>query len=406
MFVRYNKGLLLSLFSQRMKPLIYILILSLSLFVLSEPIQLFAQEAGEFYLRRGIQKYEELDISGAILDLLRALTLGIKTDEGKIDAYRYLAVCHAESGEKAAAVQYFKNLLEINPSFRLDEDASPLLLRPFNEALSGMDQQPPVIEHQPVAQIESGTVLVVKAEVRDSTGVNEVNLYFRQTGEDVYRSEKMIKGSGDDFQFALAVDIVQEPGVEYYIEAYDVLGNGPATMGTADGPMIVTVIALDRVPPTITHEPISEIEAEQTLDISAVITDDVGVSEANVMFRLQDESDFRSILMRPLSNNVFYTQISSEFVNPPMFHYYITASDESENVGFWKSPNEPYTLTVKTKPSPQIVEVDEKPTKEKRKGRKTWLWISLAAVAVGGGTAILLSKKEPSEGSLVVLVYD
>ena len=405
MIILQKKNIPFSTFPNRVKPVIYLLIVAIFIFVLHEPIKLFAQESGDVYLRRGIQKYEAMDVTGAVSDLQKALSVGLRSDEEKVEAYKYLAFCHAESRQLEQAIQYFINLLQLDSTFRLGTDASPALLRPFTEALSAIDNQPPLIDHQPVKQIESGTVLVVKTEVRDNNGVNEVNLYFRRIGEDVYRSEKMIKGSGDDYQFALAVDIVQGPGVEYYIEAYDVLGNGPATVGTADDPMIVTVIALDRVPPTITHEPISEIEAEQILDISAVITDNVGVGEASVMFRLQDESDFRSILMRPLNNNVFYTQIFSEFVKPPIFYYFITASDESENVGFWMSPDEPYALTVKTKPSPQIAEVDEKSTKLKKKGRKTWLWISLAAVTVGGGAVLLFSgDKHPSKGSLVIRI--
>lgn len=88
------------------------------------------------------------------------------------------------------------------------------------------DQQPPQIYHTPPGQADIGHTIVWDAEVTDNSCASEVKLCYRYRGETAYKVVRMKKlKNSDHFQTQL---VVEAPGIEYYLEALDVFGNGPA----------------------------------------------------------------------------------------------------------------------------------------------------------------------------------
>lgn|GEM_PF-3667540 len=117
-----------------LKPIALLLIFSLFVLIFFEPIALLAQGLGKEYLQSGIQKYNHFDINGAIVDLEKALSEGLKNTNDKIEACKYLAFCYAEKENFRESVIFFKDLLKIKHDFDLGPDPSPTHLKPFEQA--------------------------------------------------------------------------------------------------------------------------------------------------------------------------------------------------------------------------------------------------------------------------------
>ena len=100
-------------------------------------------------------------------------------------------------------------------------------------AASADDTKPPQISDVR-AGVKGGEVLV-EARITDETGVLSALCHHRSPGGKVEDSP-MVK---NDFDDVFRVSFAGGPGTEYWIEASDLLGNGPATHGSAGKPFTV-----------------------------------------------------------------------------------------------------------------------------------------------------------------------
>jgi hypothetical protein len=104
------------------------------------------------------------------------------------------------------------------------------------------DQVAPRIEHQPLRAAARDKNLEVRAEVYDDTAVMEVSLNFRNVNEKDYTRTAM-SDTGLDYVAVIPADMVWDD-LEYFIEAYDTSGNGPARVGTPTEPLRVRVLTI------------------------------------------------------------------------------------------------------------------------------------------------------------------
>lgn len=93
------------------------------------------------------------------------------------------------------------------------------------------DLAPPVIVHTPLEEVEGPAPYVVTATITDPSGVFAPTVYHRSPGDPRYASAGMEK-NGDTYSASLNIT----PPFEYWLEAYDNFGNGPAQDGSADTP--------------------------------------------------------------------------------------------------------------------------------------------------------------------------
>jgi len=101
------------------------------------------------------------------------------------------------------------------------------------------DQQPPRIGHTPPPKATEGDTIVWDAVVTDNFCASEVKLFYRRKGETAYQFARMKKlKNSDNFQAKL---VAQAPGIEYYLEAWDVFGNGPKLWKSDDEPQLIKV---------------------------------------------------------------------------------------------------------------------------------------------------------------------
>jgi hypothetical protein len=95
------------------------------------------------------------------------------------------------------------------------------------KAASGGDTTPPKITHTAVDEAPAGKVLTVSATITDESEIFEPTLYYRAAGTKRFLSASMSKGAGSVYT-ATIPEVAMTGVVEYFIEAYDVNGNGPA----------------------------------------------------------------------------------------------------------------------------------------------------------------------------------
>jgi hypothetical protein len=115
----------------------------------------------------------------------------------------------------------------------------PFLLHPFlllAQEAPEIDLVAPKILHAPPMGIfHGGQEFEIVATVTDAgSGVAGVRLFFRSKGERDYRALEMIADANDRYRSTIPGEAVDDPGVEYYLEAEDRAGNRVQTLRPPD----------------------------------------------------------------------------------------------------------------------------------------------------------------------------
>jgi hypothetical protein len=102
--------------------------------------------------------------------------------------------------------------------------------------LARADDKPPVIKHNPIGKGSRGDTLTITAAIEDESAIFAPTLYYRYAGSKGYTNVTMAK-KGDGY----SATIPATAEVEYWIEAWDELGNGPSRDGSPDRPFKIAV---------------------------------------------------------------------------------------------------------------------------------------------------------------------
>lgn len=96
-------------------------------------------------------------------------------------------------------------------------------------------QRPLAVAHQPPAPVPAGDAVVVRARVT-AAGKVMAQLFVRSSSAGFGRPIDLRRrdGSAEEFEATL---IVPAGGLDYYIQAYDELGEGPARAGSPEAPL-------------------------------------------------------------------------------------------------------------------------------------------------------------------------
>ena len=94
------------------------------------------------------------------------------------------------------------------------------------------DTRPPVISD--VKAVAKGGNFIVEAKITDETGVLSATCFHRKGGSGKFEESSMVKDEYDD---GFKVSFPGSAETEYFIQATDLLGNGPSSFGAASKPM-------------------------------------------------------------------------------------------------------------------------------------------------------------------------
>jgi len=99
---------------------------------------------------------------------------------------------------------------------------------------------PPAITHAAVTQALKGKPLEVNARLVGDSGVQGAAVMFRRAGDKDYKALPMGNIGGDDYTATIPASMTTSD-LEYYVEAYDQYGNGPARSGAPNVPYAVRI---------------------------------------------------------------------------------------------------------------------------------------------------------------------
>jgi tetratricopeptide (TPR) repeat protein len=207
-----------------------------------------APPAERSQLAKAIEHYQrsEFDQAKTILGSL-AKQLGNTKNRQAQQVHTYLALVFIAYSEPEKAMSAFARALAINPQLAL-ESPSPKIARIFEQAkrryrakVRALDHDPPRLSHVPPKKALYGKRVRLSANVQDLSAIKDVLVSYRISGHRGFASLKMERTKDGRYLATLPKVSVVRPGVEYYIEAWDVLGNGPGLKGSARRPIRITV---------------------------------------------------------------------------------------------------------------------------------------------------------------------
>lgn len=199
-------------------------------------------------LLRAIALYQRSEFAKARDQLKEVLSfVGDERSRAAQEAYTYLALVHLAFGDTEAAVTAFERALAVNSELSLPSRAPKILaalaqarLR-YKAKVRAMDHDPPTLRHTPPTQGKYGHALALVVTATDSSGVKRVVLHHRQAGNRGFSSVNLERRKDGALEATVPGMSVARPGVEYYLEAWDTLGNGPGLKGSPAKPILVPV---------------------------------------------------------------------------------------------------------------------------------------------------------------------
>jgi hypothetical protein len=276
------------------------------------------------------------------------------------------------------------------------------------------DGEPPQLAHQSPAPGIRGKPLNVAAHATDANGVFGPVLYVRKKGMGPgdYVQLKMVASKIVPGDYAVDVPpaLTNVEALEYYIEAWDMAGNGPSRAGSAEQPLLVSVEEEKKVafpsaptnvtikpkgaPPAITHAALTQALRGKPVEINARLVGDTGVQDAAVMFRHVGEKDYKALPMGNIGGDDYTATIPAAMTTSDL-EYYVEAFDRFGN-GPARSgaPNVPYVLRLTEPGPPPIASAAAPPSVHKRvlddESDTTIIGLGIDAGAPGGAGLTLL----------------
>jgi hypothetical protein len=283
------------------------------------------------------------------------------------------------------------------------------------EPYSGTDDgEPPQLAHQTPAPGVRGKPLNVAAHATDANGVFGPVLYVRKKGmgSGDYVQLKMIASKivPGDYAVDVPAALTNVEALEYYIEAWDMAGNGPSRAGSAEQPLFVSVEEEKKVafpsaptnvtikpkgaPPAITHAALSQAIRGKPVEINARLVGDTGVQDAAVMFRHVGEKDYKALPMGNIGADDYTATIPASMTTSDL-EYYVEAFDRYGNGPARSgSPNVPYVLRLTDAGPPAVASAAAPVSVQKRvldeESSTTVIGLGIDAGAPGGAGLTLL----------------
>jgi hypothetical protein len=109
------------------------------------------------------------------------------------------------------------------------------------------DKKAPKITHTPISKANAGEAIEIRATITDQSAVFGATVYYRLAGGGEFLSASLVKTTGDEYVATIPAAAVTGD-VDYFLEAFDVHGNGPTLVGSQPKPLRIAVTAAAKPP--------------------------------------------------------------------------------------------------------------------------------------------------------------
>jgi hypothetical protein len=103
----------------------------------------------------------------------------------------------------------------------------------------GTETAAPTILHEPVKNATQGQGVNILANILDKSGVKAAHLHYKSSDDVYFRTVPMNKGIDGNYKAQIPPRSARSGDVAYYVEATDLLGNGPARLGSPKEPLVI-----------------------------------------------------------------------------------------------------------------------------------------------------------------------
>jgi len=206
---------------------------------------------GEAY--QAVQLYRALEYAQALQAAQAALKLPIQEPAELVSIYRIQGLCQSALGKHEQALESFRQLLSIDPSFRLSPDMSPKLAAPFFQALAMSREQEGIQLSHTAPEVGAslgGLILKATLESDPFALVKTIRLRFRLDGES--REKQMVARMGELKTVAMKLpDDLQARQLSYYFEAVNQHGAVLHRLGSRSQPRVLQAKPLQVAAPVL-----------------------------------------------------------------------------------------------------------------------------------------------------------
>lgn len=123
---------------------------------------------------------------------------------------------------------------------------SDALSKPKNPRRDGSDVKPPRITHVRQTHAPLGAPIAIRARIDDESEIFAPSVYVRPRGKEEFDTIPMRRVEDGYEALIPAEQVVSD--LEYFIEAFDEEGNGPAREGSPERPIRIAVLARGGLP--------------------------------------------------------------------------------------------------------------------------------------------------------------
>jgi tetratricopeptide (TPR) repeat protein len=201
-------------------------------------------------LRKAISYYQEAAF-GEAYTMLKELEqeLGNGRSRETQETHTYLGCVSVALSKNDEAVSAFERALAIQPNLKLPSSARKIVTvfeqarQRYQAKVRALDHDPPRITHEiPKGKKQYGSPLRIAAVLTDPSGVAHARLNYRIAGNRGYSSVNMEQDDQGGYVATIPTLSIVRPGIDYYIAAWDNVGNGPALKGSSGRPIQIEVV--------------------------------------------------------------------------------------------------------------------------------------------------------------------
>jgi hypothetical protein len=134
------------------------------------------------------------------------------------------------------------------------------------------DQSAPVITHTRITKAAVGLPIIIRAKIEDESEIFAPSVYVRAQGKQDYETLAM-RRVGEGYEATIAPEMTRG-NLEYFIEAFDDQGNGPAREGSPEEPLRIILFDPAKGDPMVKKD-------SSATPVASVIPKDEGIGESH-----------------------------------------------------------------------------------------------------------------------------
>lgn len=195
-------------------------------------------------MEKASQLFKQMNYRGALKIAQRALKSAESEPDDLMSAYRIQGLCLSALGKNSKAVQSFKKLLAIDPSYRLSRDISPKLTPPFKKALRLVEDIDPIslVHQEPdLPEVLAGLELKVTIQADPLSMISAVRLQYKV--RDAWRQMKAPSLKAPATVSMTLPEDLEGSAIVYYFEAQNRRGGILTRAGSEAEPFRLELIA-------------------------------------------------------------------------------------------------------------------------------------------------------------------